>query len=47
MQTKTQLINKRSALEQWLRDNPNHPNRPDVQRDLRKVNDQLLEKITK
>ena len=47
MQTKTQLINKIAELEQWLRDNPNHANHPEVQRDLRNVNDKLLEKITK
>ena len=47
MQTKTQLNNKRAELEQWLRDNPNHVNRADVQRELRNVTDKLLEKLTK
>ncbi len=42
--TPQQLKNKKAELEQWLRDNPNHPNRVEVQSDLRNVIDKLLEK---
>jgi outer membrane PBP1 activator LpoA protein len=29
--------NKIAELEQWLRDNPNHPNRTTIETDLRKL----------
>jgi hypothetical protein len=47
MQTKTQLNNKKAELEQWLRDNPTHANRIEVQRDLRNIIDKLIDKNTK
>lgn len=47
MQTENQLKNKRAELEQWLIDNPNHPNQLEIQRDLRKIIDQLIELKTK
>jgi hypothetical protein len=45
--TTQQLKNKKAELEQWLIDNPNHPNQLEIQRDLRKIIDQLIELKTK
>lgn len=33
--TRKQIQNKIAELEQWLKDNPNHPNRVTVESDLR------------
>jgi hypothetical protein len=35
--TKQQRRNKITELEQWLHDNPGHPNRTMIETDLRKV----------
>jgi hypothetical protein len=35
--TRQQRINKISELEQWLIDNPEHPNRTLIETDLRKI----------
>ncbi len=32
-----QTPNKIAELEQWLRDNPDHPNRTTIEADLRKL----------
>jgi hypothetical protein len=45
--TAQQLKNKKAELEQWLIDNPTHPNQLEIQRDLRKIIDQLIELKTK
>ncbi len=37
MPTKIQLENKRTELEQWLRDNPTHPNAVEVRHNLNLV----------
>jgi hypothetical protein len=37
MPTKQQLENKRAELEQWLRDNPTHPNAVEVRQNLNLV----------
>ncbi len=44
MRTKTQLKNKKSELEQWLMDNPNHADRSKIQSDLNNVIKELIEK---
>ncbi|CAD0008043.1 hypothetical protein FLAT13_04166 [Flavobacterium salmonis] len=44
MRTKNQLKNKKAELEQWLTDNPNHPDRIKIQSDLNNVINKLLEK---
>jgi hypothetical protein len=35
--TPQQTKNKIAELEQWLQDNPNHPNRTIIETDLRKL----------
>ena len=44
MKTKKELKNKKMELEQWLVDNPNHMNRLEIQNDLKKVLNQLIDK---
>lgn len=34
--------NKITELEQWLRDNPNHPDRTTVETDLRKLKEESI-----
>ncbi|AOW08716.1 hypothetical protein [Flavobacterium gilvum] len=34
--------NKITELEQWLRDNPNHPNRIEIAADLRKLKEESI-----
>lgn len=38
--TPQQTKNKIAELEQWLRDNPSHPNRTTIETDLRRLNEQ-------
>lgn len=38
--TPQQRANKIAELEDWLRDNPNHPDRTIVEADLRKLKDE-------
>lgn len=45
--TPQQLKNKRTELEQWLIDNPNHVNCKEIQADLRNIIDQLLDQTKK
>lgn len=37
----TLLNRKKLELEQWLQQNPNHPNRIEVESDLRNLKDEL------
>lgn len=38
--TPQQRHNKIATLEQWLQDNPNHPDRVRIETDLRKLRDE-------
>jgi len=40
--TPRQITNKIAILEKWLRDNPNHENRPTIQTDLRKLKEKQV-----
>lgn len=42
MPTKIQLENKRAELEQWLRDNPTHPNAVEVRQNLNLVIKEII-----
>jgi hypothetical protein len=40
--TKQHQTNKIAELEQWLQDNPNHPNRTTIETDLRKLKEEQV-----
>lgn len=40
--TQQQIKNKIATLEEWLRDNPNHPNHTIIEGDLRKLKEELI-----